>query len=83
MFHVPKTNESQSFLRYGRTNYFQWDKFTFSWKPIIAVFQYLNGAYRKDGEGLFVRERSDRMRNNGFKLQESRFRLELRKNSLL
>ena len=29
---------------------------------LIAAFQYLKGAYRKDGEGLFVRECSDRMR---------------------
>ena len=33
---------------------------------LIAAFQYLKGAYRKDGEGLFIRECSDRMRGNGF-----------------
>jgi len=33
---------------------------------IIAAFQYLKVAYRKDGEGLFIRERSDRRRSNGF-----------------
>ncbi|PKU41561.1 hypothetical protein llap_8136 [Limosa lapponica baueri] len=46
---------------------------------IIAAFQYLKGAYRKDGEGLFTRECSNRMRGNGFKLKEGRFRLDTRK----
>ncbi|GAB0203719.1 mitochondrial enolase superfamily member 1 [Grus japonensis] len=46
---------------------------------LIAAFQYLKGAYRKDGEGLFMRECSDRTRGNGFKLKEGRFRLDIRK----
>ncbi|GAB0177579.1 sperm-associated antigen 17 [Grus japonensis] len=46
---------------------------------LIAAFQYLKGAYRKDGEGLFIRECSDRTRGNGFKLKEGRFRLDIRK----
>ena len=46
---------------------------------LIAAFQYLKGAYRKDGEGLFIRECSDRTRGNGFKLKEGRFRLGVRK----
>ncbi|KAK4830722.1 hypothetical protein QYF61_013172 [Mycteria americana] len=36
---------------------------------------YLKGAYKKAGEGLFTRARSDRTRGNGFKLKEGRFRL--------
>ena len=42
-------------------------------------FQNLNGAYRKAGEGLFSWAGSDRMRGNGFRLEESRFRLDIRK----
>jgi len=45
-----------------------------------AVFQYLKGAYRKDGEGLFTRVCSDRTRGNGCKLKEGSFRLDIRKN---
>jgi len=46
---------------------------------LIAAFQYLKGAYRKDGEGLFTRVCSDRARRNGCKLKEGRFRLDIRK----
>ncbi|KFU98236.1 hypothetical protein N340_04495, partial [Tauraco erythrolophus] len=46
---------------------------------LIAAFQYLKGAYRKAGEGLFPRACSDRTRGNGFKLKEGRFLLDLRK----
>ncbi|GAB0184999.1 hypothetical protein GRJ2_000965200 [Grus japonensis] len=46
---------------------------------LIAAFQYLKGTYRKAGEGLFVRECSDRTRGNGLKLKEGRFRLDVRK----
>ncbi|PKU34522.1 hypothetical protein llap_15174 [Limosa lapponica baueri] len=46
---------------------------------LIAVFQYLKGAQRGDGERLFIREPSDRTRGNSFKLKEGRFRLDTRK----
>ena len=46
---------------------------------IIAVFQYLKGAYKKAGEGLLTRTCSDRRRWNGCKLKEGRFRLDRRK----
>ncbi|KAK4824516.1 LOW QUALITY PROTEIN: hypothetical protein QYF61_016000 [Mycteria americana] len=47
---------------------------------LIAAFQYLKGAYKEAGEGLFTRARSDRTGGNGFKLKEGRFRLAIRKN---
>ncbi|GAB0188969.1 mitochondrial enolase superfamily member 1 [Grus japonensis] len=46
---------------------------------LIVAYQYLKGAYRKAGEGLFIRECSDRTRGNGLKLKEGRFRLDVRK----
>ncbi|KAM9627797.1 uncharacterized protein ACIBXB_017478 [Morphnus guianensis] len=46
---------------------------------LIAAFQYLAGAYKKAGEGLFTRACSDRTRGNGFKLKEGRYRLDIRK----
>ena len=46
---------------------------------LIVAFQYLKGAYKKAGEGLFTRACSDRTRGNGFKLKEGRFRLDVRK----
>ena len=46
---------------------------------LIPAFQYLKGAYRKAREGLFRRACSDRTRRNGFKLEDGRFRLDIRK----
>jgi len=46
-----------------------------------AAFQYLKGAYRKDGDGLFTRVCSDRTRGNSSKLKEGRCRLDVRKKS--
>jgi len=46
---------------------------------LIAVFQYLNRAYRKDRDRLFSRACYAGTRNNGFKLREGRFRLDIRK----
>jgi len=46
--------------------------------PAELIFQYLKGAYRKDGEGLFTRVCSDRARGNSCKLKEGRFRLGIR-----
>ena len=47
----------------------------------MAAFQLLKGAYRIAGEELFIRAGSDktRTRGNGFKLEEGRFRLDIRK----
>jgi len=46
---------------------------------LTAAFQYLKGAYKKDGENIFSRACCDRTRSNGFKLREGRFRLDVRK----
>jgi len=46
---------------------------------LIVAFQYLKGAYRKDGDNLFSKACCDRRRSNGFKLKEGRFRLDERK----
>ena len=50
------------------------------WGDLIVVFQYLKGAYKKDGESLFSRACCNRTRSNGFKIERGRFRLEIRKN---
>jgi len=46
---------------------------------LIAAFLYLKGVYRKDGENILSRACCYRTRSNGFKLRESRFRLDIRK----
>jgi len=46
---------------------------------LTAAFQYLKEAYKRAEEGLFTMACNDRMSNNGFKLEEGRFRLDLRK----
>ncbi|KAK4824374.1 hypothetical protein QYF61_014034 [Mycteria americana] len=48
-------------------------------RDLIAAFQYLKGAYKKDGDKLLSRACCDRTRDNGFKLKEGRFRLDTRK----
>ncbi|KAK4817751.1 hypothetical protein QYF61_026974 [Mycteria americana] len=47
---------------------------------LIAAFQYLKGACKKDGHRLLNRACSNRTRGNVFKLKEGRFSLDLRKN---
>ena len=62
-----------------------WDLRLFSlekrkpWGNLIATFQYLKGTYRK-AEGHFISACSNRMRRNGFKLEDVRFRLDIKKN---
>jgi len=46
---------------------------------LIKAFQYLKGAYKKDGENTFSKACCDRTRGNEFKLRDGRFRLDIRK----
>jgi len=45
---------------------------------LIAAFQYLKGAYKKDGDRLFSRACCNRTRGSSFNLKEGRFRLGIR-----
>jgi len=49
------------------------------WGDPVAAFQWLKGAREKDGDKLFGRACRDKTRDNGFKLREGRFRLDIRK----
>jgi len=48
-------------------------------RDLTSAFQYLKGAYKKDGDKLFSRACSNRTRGNGFKLKGGRFRLDITK----
>jgi len=48
------------------------------WGNFTVAFQYLKGAYKKDGDKLFSRACSDKTKDNGFKMKEGRFRLYVR-----
>ena len=46
---------------------------------LIAAFQYLKGVYKQEGSQLSERVDNSRTRGNGFKLEEERFRLDVRR----
>jgi len=45
----------------------------------VAAFRYLQGAYRKEGKNFFRKACCGRIKRNGFKLREGRFRLDTKK----
>uniref|UniRef100_K7F118 Reverse transcriptase domain-containing protein n=1 Tax=Pelodiscus sinensis TaxID=13735 RepID=K7F118_PELSI len=49
---------------------------------MIAVFRYLKGCHKEEGENLFILASEDRTRSNGLNLQQGRFKLDIRKNFL-
>ena len=42
---------------------------------LVALFQYLQGAYSESGAGLFSLVTGDRTRGNGLKLHQGKFRI--------
>uniref|UniRef100_A0A8C3I187 Reverse transcriptase domain-containing protein n=1 Tax=Chrysemys picta bellii TaxID=8478 RepID=A0A8C3I187_CHRPI len=50
---------------------------------MIAVFRYLKGCHKEEGENLFILASKNRTRSNGLKLQQGRSRLDIRKKFLI
>ena len=46
---------------------------------LTAAFRYWKGAYKLEGERLFLRVDSGRTRRNGLKLRQGRIRLDIRR----
>ena len=48
------------------------------WGDLIVAFQYLKGAYKREGSKLLERGDNSRTRGNGLELREGRFQLDVR-----
>jgi len=59
------------------TEHLSYEERTFQ-GDLRAAFQYLKGAHKKAGKGLFTRACRDRTRGNSLKLKEGRYRLAIR-----
>ena len=46
---------------------------------LTATFQYLEGAYKHEGDPFITQSKRDRTRENGFKRKEGKFLLDVRK----
>jgi len=47
---------------------------------LIALFQHLKGAYSESGVDLFSLVTGDKIRGNGLRLHQGKFRFDIRKN---